>query len=156
MDAERAVKTVRQEQHFLNNILNGFTAEHENFKPEDGSLTVAQQVRHIALTLQWFMDGILDDEWMLDFEAHEVEIKKPVTLGEAKAELAGKYDALVKRIEAGGDALAGEMTKPNEIMGEVPRIEIVHHTAEHTAHHRGALAVYQRMLGVTPKMVYAP
>jgi len=41
------------------------------------------------------------------------------------------------------------------IMGGEPRATIVAAIAEHTAHHRGSLAVYARMLGYAPPMPYA-
>jgi uncharacterized damage-inducible protein DinB len=43
---------------------------------------------------------------------------------------------------------------PNPIMGETPRFSIIGGVTDHTAHHRGALTVYQRLLGLTPLMPY--
>ncbi len=40
------------------------------------------------------------------------------------------------------------------IMGGAPRSAVVGAISDHTAHHRGALAVYARLLGKTPKMPY--
>jgi uncharacterized damage-inducible protein DinB len=40
------------------------------------------------------------------------------------------------------------------VMGGAPRIAIVGAIADHTAHHRGALTVYARLLGVVPPMPY--
>jgi uncharacterized damage-inducible protein DinB len=52
---------------------------------------------------------------------------------------------------------AQEMTAPmpdNPIFGPAPRMLVIHANADHTAHHRGALSVYLRLLGKTPKMPY--
>ncbi|MFC1614861.1 DinB family protein [Gemmatimonadota bacterium] len=38
----------------------------------------------------------------------------------------------------------------NKIFGPVPRSALIHECGEHTAHHRGALCVYQRQLGIEP------
>ena len=40
-------------------------------------------------------------------------------------------------------------------MGGVPRAAILSGITDHTAHHRGALTVYARLLGKTPPMPYA-
>jgi uncharacterized damage-inducible protein DinB len=40
-------------------------------------------------------------------------------------------------------------------MGGVPRWSVVSAISDHTAHHRGALTVYSRLLGKVPVMPYA-
>ena len=42
-----------------------------------------------------------------------------------------------------------------EIMTGAPKMSVVGGIVDHTAHHRGALAVYARLLGKEPKMPYA-
>jgi uncharacterized damage-inducible protein DinB len=44
---------------------------------------------------------------------------------------------------------------PEGIMSGLPKRAILHGMADHTAHHRGSLAVYARMLGKVPPMPYA-
>jgi uncharacterized damage-inducible protein DinB len=39
-------------------------------------------------------------------------------------------------------------------MGGVPRFAITNALTDHTAHHRGALTVYARLLGLVPPMPY--
>jgi uncharacterized damage-inducible protein DinB len=39
-------------------------------------------------------------------------------------------------------------------MGGLPRYAIVSALTDHTAHHRGALTVYARLLGLVPPMPY--
>jgi len=41
-----------------------------------------------------------------------------------------------------------------EIMKGAPKMSIVYALADHTAHHRGALSVYARLLGKKPQMPY--
>jgi uncharacterized damage-inducible protein DinB len=43
---------------------------------------------------------------------------------------------------------------PGPIMGGLPRHTIVSALTDHTAHHRGALSVYTRLLGRVPPMPY--
>jgi len=49
--------------------------------------------------------------------------------------------------------LAGPLP-PGPVMGGQPTSEIVWAMVEHTAHHRGALTVYSRLLGKVPPMPY--
>jgi uncharacterized damage-inducible protein DinB len=39
-------------------------------------------------------------------------------------------------------------------MGGLPRCTILNALTDHTAHHRGALSVYARLLGLVPPMPY--
>ena len=41
------------------------------------------------------------------------------------------------------------------IMNGAPRVAVVSGIVDHTAHHRGALAVYARLLGKVPEMPYS-
>jgi uncharacterized damage-inducible protein DinB len=53
---------------------------------------------------------------------------------------------------------AEELAAPmadNMFLGALPRASFLHACIGHTSHHRGALSVYLRLLGKTPKMVYA-
>ena len=45
------------------------------FRPQDQLMTVAQQVAHVAQTLDWFVDGVSRTEGFdLDFEKHAKEV----------------------------------------------------------------------------------
>jgi uncharacterized damage-inducible protein DinB len=46
------------------------------------------------------------------------------------------------------------LLRPGPVMGGQPIGNIVWGMVEHTAHHRGALSVYTRLLGKTPPMPY--
>ena len=41
------------------------------------------------------------------------------------------------------------------VMGGAPKLAVVSAMNDHTAHHRGALTVYSRLLGKVPDMPYA-
>jgi uncharacterized damage-inducible protein DinB len=41
------------------------------------------------------------------------------------------------------------------IFGDAPRKVVVNAIVDHTAHHRGSLAVYARLLGKAPPMLYS-
>ena len=48
-----------------------------------------------------------------------------------------------------------QLMPDNPFFGAVPRFEVLASAADHTAHHRGALGVYLRLLGIAPTMVYS-
>ncbi len=154
MTGKLAADELRAERKFLQNVLKDFKSEHADFRPTDGMMTVAQQVHHIAYTVKWFQEGAFGTGFSMDFEAMEAENKKPRTLEEATKELEAAYDGYIAFVEPLSEAVLHEPLPPNPIM-QGPRLVVIGAQRDHTAHHRGALTVYLRLLGVTPAMVYA-
>ena len=139
---------------FFDKTTSCFTEEHASFAPKSGMFTVAQHVAHSAQIIDWFIDGAFNPKGLsTDFAAHEKEVRDIKTLDEARDWM----DRSVKQaIETLNSKPMAEMMKPIApgIMGGVPRIAIIEGLAEHTAHHRGALAVYARLLNLVPPMPY--
>ena len=152
--APQTVDLLQKQRHFLSNVLADFKEEHADFKPIEGMMTVAQQVRHIARTTDWFREGAFGSGFNMDFESEMAEMVKPVSLAEAKAELDAAFDAVIALADKMSDAELNAPMAPNPILGECPKFVALAANGDHIAHHRGALTVYLRLLGVTPKMVY--
>ena len=57
-------------------------------------------------------------------------------------------------VDAHGDQEWMAPLPEGPIMGGQPRIAIFEGLYDHTAHHRGALSVYSRLLGKVPAMPY--
>lgn len=150
-----AVAKLTQEQHFLMNILKDFRPEHGDFAPASGMMTVTQQVRHIAHTVQWFRKGAFGAGFDMDFGQHAEELTKPCTFPQALEELRRTYEEYKTFLASLPEGALDQLMPPNPILGPQPRSTALHAQADHTAHHRGALAVYLRMLGVVPTMVYS-
>lgn len=125
------------------------------FRPNADMMTAAQQVAHVAQTINWFVDGVSRPEGFdLDFALHAAELEKVTSLAAARAALTAAYDNAVRFFRSKS---AQELAKPlpdGPIMGGQPLSDIVWGMIEHTAHHRGALTVYSRMLGKVPPMPY--
>jgi len=142
-------------EEFLLRSTSCLTEEDSAFSPQEGMLTVAQQVAHIAQTIDWFMEGVARDEGFdLDFESHWVEVMKYISLDSAKQWLA-KAISNAKQVigDMSQDALVSALPE-GPVMGGAPRFSVVGAISDHTAHHRGALTVYSRMLGKIPQMPY--
>ncbi|HSU66296.1 MAG TPA: DinB family protein [Tepidisphaeraceae bacterium] len=127
-----------------------------NFHPKDGMMTVAQQVAHAAQTLDWFIEGATRPEGFdLDFQAHAAALAKVTSLAAARQALETAYANAIRFLRA---LTPEELAKPlpaGPVMGGQPLSDIVWAMVEHTAHHRGALTVYTRLLGKVPVMPYA-
>lgn len=124
------------------------------FAPADGMMTAAQQIAHVAQTVDWFVEGAFGSGFSMDFEQHMKEVQKIKTLKEARAWLDRSYAKIVKIFS---EKPIEELMKPlpeGPIMGGLPRVAIVGALADHTAHHRGALGVYARLRGKVPPMPY--
>jgi uncharacterized damage-inducible protein DinB len=123
-----------------------------NFRPTAGMMTAAQQVAHVAQTLDWFLDGATRPEGFdLDFAAHTAAIAKVTSLAAARAALEAAYARAIAFCRT------NDLSRPlpeGPVMGGQPIGNVVWGMVEHTAHHRGALSVYSRLLGKTPPMPY--
>ena len=142
-------------QDFFDRSTGSLTEEDSGFAPADGLFTVAQHVAHTAHTVDWFFAGAFSPEGFdMGFEDHDRKVRGVTSLTEARAWLHRALDngrALVRdRSEADWSALIVD----GEVMGGMPRTTIFGGVTDHTAHHRGALTIYARLLGKTPPNPY--
>jgi uncharacterized damage-inducible protein DinB len=125
------------------------------FHPQEGMMTVAQQVAHTAQTLTWFIEGASRREGFdLDFEKQAKALAAVTSLAAARQMLETAYANAIHFLRSRSpEDLAGPLS-PGPIMGGQPISDIVWAMVEHSAHHRGALTVYSRVLGKVPPMPY--
>jgi uncharacterized damage-inducible protein DinB len=124
------------------------------FAPKPEMLTVAQHVAHVAQTVEWFVDGAFNPKGLPhDFEAMGAEVDKVKSLRAAREwlERACQHALAVCEKTSARDWM--QPIGPG-IMGGAPRSAIFEAMADHSAHHRGSLAVYARLLGKKPAMPY--
>ncbi|MGJ5814695.1 DinB family protein [Paludibaculum fermentans] len=125
------------------------------FAPQAGMFTSAQVVAHVAQTIEWFLGGAFAAEgFSLDFEKMDSEVRAVTSLAAARAWCDTACATLQASIEAHSEADWMAELPPGPIMGGLPRIAIFNALTDHTAHHRGALTVYTRLLGKIPPMPY--
>ncbi len=125
------------------------------FRPQEGMMTVAQQVAHTAQTLDWFIEGASRPEGFdLDFEKHAKTLAAVTSLAAARQMLERAYANAVHFVRSRSPEDLAEPLPPGPVMGGQPISDIVWAMVEHTAHHRGALTVYSRSLGKVPPMPY--
>jgi uncharacterized damage-inducible protein DinB len=155
MTNEALVAQMRNTKEYLERSTRPLSEENSSFAPQEGLYTVAQQVAHIAQTIEWFFDGAFRPEgFSMDFESMDKEVRSCTSLNAARQWVDRAFQRAIQDCET--KPMSDWMTPlpPNPIMGELPRLVILDAIVDHTAHHRGALTVYSRMLGYTPPMPY--
>jgi uncharacterized damage-inducible protein DinB len=125
------------------------------FRPQEGMMTVAQQVAHTAQTLDWFVEGASRPEGFdLDFEKAAKALGSVTSLAAARQALETAFANAVRFLRSSTPEDLARPLPPGPVMGGLPVSDIVWAMVEHTAHHRGALTVYSRQLGKVPPMPY--
>lgn len=149
------VNELKRSQEYLERSTRCLKEENSGHSPAEGMMTVAQQVAHIAKTVDWFLAGVMSDKgFSMDFEESAKEILTVTSLDAAREWVDTSYAAVIDYLVKTPE---DELTKPvtaGALMVGMPRIGIAASIVEHTAHHRGALTVYARSLGLTPAMPY--
>lgn len=155
MLTESLIQNLQSSEEYFNRSSSCLTEEHSSFRPKPDTMTVAQQVAHVAQTLDWFIDGAFGaNGFDLDFEAHAAEIGAVDSLAAARARLAAAFARACDTLGSHTDEELQQALPEGPVMGGVPRAAIVPGMQEHTAHHRGVLSVYSRLLDLTPSMPY--
>jgi uncharacterized damage-inducible protein DinB len=125
------------------------------FRPQESMMTVAQHVAHVAQTLDWFREGASRPEGFdLDFAKLAAELEGVTSLAAARRTLETAYANAIQFLRSRSPEQLSEPLPPGPVMGGQPASDIVWAMVEHTAHHRGALTVYSRLLGRVPPMPY--
>lgn len=150
------VEQLRKSREFFERSTSTLTEEHSGFAPKEGMMTVVQQVAHVADTFDWFHDALVDMKGFdMDFDAMHKRIQGVETLDDARAWLVRAHDRLLAFVEKSTpESLAVCLPENDPIMAGAPRAALLSAIVEHTAHHRGYLAVYARLVGQVPPMPY--
>lgn len=124
------------------------------FAPQPELYTVAGHIAHAADSVEWFVEGAFGEGWNMDFEGLIAAARAVETLEEANAWLDRAFEKAIRTFKAASDEDLAAPIPDERIMGGASRSAIVGPIVDHTAHHRGALTVYARLLGKVPRMIY--
>jgi uncharacterized damage-inducible protein DinB len=152
-DFGRNLGTVKE---FFDRSTSCLTEELSGYRPKEDMMTVAQQVAHVASTFDWFIDGAFNrpDGFEMEFENHMKEIAAVTSLRAARETLNNSVARAIKTIESKSMEELMAPLPDGPVMGGAPTLAILSGIEEHTAHHRGVLAVYSRLNGLVPPMPY--
>ncbi|MCA8959144.1 MAG: DinB family protein [Planctomycetes bacterium] len=155
MSHEKLLCTIRDARQFFDRGTACLDESDSAVCPAEGCMNAAQQVAHVAHTVDWFREGIFSPTGFdMDFEKHAREVMAVTSLGKAREWLGRAFDELFQKLaETPWDELQQPIA-PGMIMGGEPRHAVGGAITDHTAHHRGALSVYARLAGKTPAMPY--
>lgn len=152
---KKTISELKETFEFFNNSTSCLTEEDSNFLPKEGMFTVAQQVAHIAITVDWFLEPLsTGNGFDMEFEAHDKRCRAVTSLEVARNMLDESVTKFIEFVEGKDEAYFAEPLPEGPIMGGEPRSAVFGAIVDHTAHHRGALTVYSRLLDKTPKMPY--
>jgi uncharacterized damage-inducible protein DinB len=150
------VSILQNMKQFFDRTTSCFEEKDSEFRPKSEMFTVAQQIAHTAQTIDWFVEGAFRPEGFdLDFEEHMKPVLATKSLTEARAWLDRAMQNAIDLVGSKSEAELAEPLPADGIMGGSPRGSIIGGIADHTAHHRGAIAVYARLLGKVPPMPYS-
>jgi uncharacterized damage-inducible protein DinB len=149
------IHQLQASQDYFNRSTRVLEESDSSFSPKDGMMTVVQQVAHAAQTLDWFIQGASRPEGFdLDFEKAASEVAAIKSLAAAREMMDKGYANCIAFLRAQTPESLAKPLPPGPVMGGQPVVDIFWGIIEHTAHHRGALTVYSRLLGKIPVMPY--
>ncbi|MGD0000733.1 MAG: DinB family protein [Bryobacteraceae bacterium] len=142
-------------REYFNRSTRELKEENSSFAPVPGMFTVAALVAHTAQTIDWFFTGAFAAAGFdMDFERMDREVRACTSLDAARVLINAASDRAKAVAESHSAEEWAVPLPPGPIMGGLPRHAIVSALTDHTAHHRGALSVYTRLLGRVPPMPY--
>ncbi len=153
--SEGLVKELESTQKFFNTTVSVFEPDDAGFAPYPELYTVAGHIAHSAYSIDWFIEGAFGDGWDMDFEGLIAKAKEVTSLQEATEWLDRSFVNATAVVGKASDEVLFESIPDTRIMEGAPRLAVVSGIVDHTAHHRGSLAVYARLIGKEPPMVYS-
>lgn len=154
MHPEALIQQLANCRTYFERSTSCLTEKDSNYAPQEELFTVAQQVTHVAHTIDWFRDGALGPGFDMDFSNFDKVLADVKSLDWARNWLDKAFKDLEAEIRRRSPEELAESLPEGPIMGGAPRGAVVQGVMEHTAHHRGVLTVYSRLLGYTPTMPY--
>lgn len=143
-------------EKFFKKTIEVLSAENALFRPSDELYTVAAHIDHVADSVTWFIDGAFrrTDGFDLNFEQMIAESAAKTDFDAALTKLTAAFRDARIMVETCDEADLHTPMPKGPIMGGAPKLAVVNGIVDHTAHHRGSLAVYCRLLGKVPPMPY--
>lgn len=153
--AAGAVAQLQETRKFFEKSISALTEEDSSYAPKPEMMPVAAQVAHVGLTIHWFCDAAFTDKGFdMNFEKLDEAAHAVKSLTAARELTAKAFERAVADFGSAGDDVLGTGLENDMIMQGAPRIAYLGAMVDHTAHHRGYLAVYARLLGKVPPMPY--
>ena len=155
MNHEILVKRLRECQEYFDRSTRNLVEEDSGFVPAEGMYSIAAQVAHVAQTVNWMMDGGFGNGWTMDFAEHDAQARAVVSLNQSRELLKQAFDRAESIFRSQSETeLEDRFPDDDPILPGLPRFAVLGGIEDHTAHHRGALTVYARLIGKVSPMPY--
>ena len=150
------IKELEATETFFLKTIETLTAADALYRPDPEMYTVTAHLDHVADSITWFMDGAFKhaDGFAMNFEEMIVESHKKKDFDAAKQKVISAFADARAVIAKQSEADLFTPLPDGPIMGGAPKLAVISGITDHTAHHRGCLAVYTRLLGKVPAMPY--
>ncbi|MHC4994996.1 MAG: DinB family protein [Planctomycetota bacterium] len=152
---DSCIRHLRECQAYFERSTSVLEEEDSSFAPTPEMFSVAGQVGHVAITIDWFFKGAFGPMGFdMNFEKLDLEARAYTSLTKARDALERSFDKAVDKLGSISEPVLAEPLPPGPVLGGEPTVSIIPAIIEHTAHHRGSLTVYARLLGKTPEVPY--
>ena len=140
---------------YMKSTISIFDEADAGFAPQPELYTVAGHIAHAADSVEWFVEGAFGEGWNMDFEGLIAAARAVESLEEANAWLERAFAKAIAVFASASDEDLKATIADDRIMPGAPRYAVVGPIVDHTAHHRGALTVYARLLRKVSPMPYS-
>ena len=141
-------------------VLEQVPAGKREWKPHERSMALGYLAELTASIFSWIDLAITQDE--LDIAPKDGPKHKPAPLNTSDELVAALDKAVAKAREALQKTTDAHLETPWRLLAggnlafEQPRLHVIRDTFLHSAHHRGQMTVYLRLLGSKVPSVYGP
>ena len=136
-------------------VLGAVGRGNRDYKPDEKSRTAWQIATHIATADIWFIDSIINGQFVYDEAAAKQAEAQFKTAGDLETFYSKTFPERLKALRAvSGDKLVQPMSFFG--MFEWPRVRFIGFANNHCVHHRGQLAAYLRAMGSKVPDIYGP
>ncbi len=154
-ESARLVALLETARKLFGTTTSVFEEADATFAPDETLYSVAGHIAHSADAMEWFIEGGFGTGWDLDFESSIAKARAVTSLADARAWLDRAFARAIATVAQATDVDLASPIEDPQIMGNAPKVAVIDAIIDHTAHHRGSLAVYARLLGKAPPMLYS-
>ena len=136
-------------------VLAAVKDEARDYRPDDKSRTAWQLATHVATGDVWFLDSIINGQFVWDPDSE----KKAESAFKNVAEVVAYYESTIPaKIQALRSMSPDELLRPVDFFGRFkqPAVGWLGMANNHGIHHRGQLASYLRAQGSKVPQMYGP
>ncbi|PTX64942.1 putative damage-inducible protein DinB [Melghirimyces profundicolus] len=145
MTKEEYLNDWKRSRAYTRNVMEAMPEDRADFRPADGMMSFREQLLHILYAEEWFLRGILENDWE---QRSEFTAENHPDLPSVKAAYPSASERHWKWIEGMEDL--EELVKTPLSDQPIPKKTLLRKLVGHEIHHRGQLIVYLRMCGAEP------